>query len=248
MIFLAATQALAVTTVMPLVSDDLDGARSTPSRSPGTLATSVIGMVAVGAWCDRRGPVLPLTTSVGALRGRAAHRGRSRPTWSTLVAGRLRAGARHRGSDRRALRRRRPRVPARTCTGGSSPRSRPRGSCPRSSGRSSPARSRSTCTGAGCSSASRRSPSRLRAGGPAGCTTCRSRTEDPGDATRRGAPRAGRVVVAVGALALSLAGGRRRAAAPAVVAASVVVIAVAARPLLPAGTLRRPAAGCRASC
>ncbi len=65
MIFLAAMQSLAVTTVMPVVSADLDGASLYAVAFSGTLATSVIGMVAVGAWCDRRDAVLPLATSVG---------------------------------------------------------------------------------------------------------------------------------------------------------------------------------------
>ena len=60
MIFLAATQALAVTTVMPLVATDLGGDALYAVAFAGTLATSVIGMVAVGAWCDRREAVLPL--------------------------------------------------------------------------------------------------------------------------------------------------------------------------------------------
>ncbi len=64
MIFLAATQALAVTTVMPVVSADLGGASLYAVAFAGTLATSVIGMVAVGAWCDRRDPVLGLSVSV----------------------------------------------------------------------------------------------------------------------------------------------------------------------------------------
>ena len=64
MIFLAATQALAVTTVMPAVSADLGGAGLYAVAFAGTLATSVIGMVAVGAWCDRAAPVLPLATAV----------------------------------------------------------------------------------------------------------------------------------------------------------------------------------------
>jgi MFS family permease len=64
MIFLAAMQALAVTTVMPVVSKDLGGAALYAVAFSSTLATSVIGMVAVGAWCDRRDPVLPLATSV----------------------------------------------------------------------------------------------------------------------------------------------------------------------------------------
>lgn len=64
MIFLAATQALAVTTVMPVVSADLDGDALYAVAFAGTLATSVVGMVAAGAWCDRGGVLAPLTTSV----------------------------------------------------------------------------------------------------------------------------------------------------------------------------------------
>jgi MFS family permease len=64
LIFLAAIQSLAVTTVMPVVSADLDGASLYAVAFAGTLATSVIGMVAVGAWCDRGGVLAPLTASV----------------------------------------------------------------------------------------------------------------------------------------------------------------------------------------
>lgn len=64
LVFLAAMQALAVTTVMPIVSDDLDGASLYAVAFAGTLATSVIGMVAVGAWSDRYGPKAPLYAAV----------------------------------------------------------------------------------------------------------------------------------------------------------------------------------------
>jgi len=91
MIFLAATQALAVTTVMPLVSSDLDGAALYAVAFSGTLATSVIGMVAVGAWCDRTNPVLPLATSVALFVGGLVLAGAA-PTMELLVAGRLLQG------------------------------------------------------------------------------------------------------------------------------------------------------------
>lgn len=64
LIFLAAIQSLAVTTVMPIVSADLDGDALYAVAFAGTLATSVIGMVAVGAWCDRGGVLAPLSTAV----------------------------------------------------------------------------------------------------------------------------------------------------------------------------------------
>lgn len=56
LIFLAAIEALAVTTVMPVVSAALDGEALFAVAFAGTLATSVIGMVATGAWSDARGP------------------------------------------------------------------------------------------------------------------------------------------------------------------------------------------------
>lgn len=56
LIFLAAIEALAVTTVMPIVSDALDGESLYAVAFAGTLATSVIGMVAAGSWSDARGP------------------------------------------------------------------------------------------------------------------------------------------------------------------------------------------------
>lgn len=56
LIFLGAIEALAVTTVMPIVSEALDGQALYAVAFAGTLATSVIGMVATGAWSDARGP------------------------------------------------------------------------------------------------------------------------------------------------------------------------------------------------
>lgn len=56
LIFLGAIEALAVTTVMPIVSEALDGGALYAVAFSGTLATSVIGMVASGAWSDSRGP------------------------------------------------------------------------------------------------------------------------------------------------------------------------------------------------
>ena len=91
MVFLAATQSLAVTTVMPLVSADLDGAALYAVAFAGTLATSVIGMVAVGAWCDRQGPTLPLTTAVALFVAGLLIAGFA-PSMEVLVAGRLLQG------------------------------------------------------------------------------------------------------------------------------------------------------------
>lgn len=88
MIFLAATQALAVTTVMPVVSADLDGAALYAVAFAGTLATSVIGMVVVGAWCDRSDPVVPLATAVALFVAGLIIAGAA-GEMSTVVLGRL---------------------------------------------------------------------------------------------------------------------------------------------------------------
>lgn len=88
LIFLAAMQSLAVTTVMPIVSDELNGATLYAVAFSGTLATSVIGMVAAGAWSDRSSPLKPLTVAVVlfiiglVIAGMAT-------TMPTLVVGRL---------------------------------------------------------------------------------------------------------------------------------------------------------------
>lgn len=65
LIFLAAFEALAVTTIMPTVSADLDGRSWYSAAFAVTLAASVVGMVAGGLWSDRSGPRLPLLASVG---------------------------------------------------------------------------------------------------------------------------------------------------------------------------------------
>ena len=88
LIFLAAVQALAVTTVMPVVSADLDGEALYAVAFAGTLATSVIGMVAVGAWSDRSGPRAPLYVSVALFVIGLGIAGIA-PSMEILVLGRL---------------------------------------------------------------------------------------------------------------------------------------------------------------
>ena len=91
LIFLAAIQALAMTTVMPIISAELDGDALYALAFAGTLATGVIGMVVTGAWSDRSGPKGPLYASialflVGLLIAGAA------PNMEILVLGRLAQG------------------------------------------------------------------------------------------------------------------------------------------------------------
>ncbi|MBB5632431.1 MFS family permease [Cryobacterium mesophilum] len=63
LVFLGAFESLAVTTIMPVVSADLDGVSLYALAFAGPLATGVIGMVIAGNWSDRSGPVIPLYTS-----------------------------------------------------------------------------------------------------------------------------------------------------------------------------------------
>jgi MFS family permease len=88
LVFLAAFEALAVTTVMPTVSAALDGATLYAAAFAGTLATGVVGMVVAGRWADRRGPRGPLAASVGLFAAGLALAGGA-PTMELFVAGRL---------------------------------------------------------------------------------------------------------------------------------------------------------------
>ncbi|MCB1273783.1 MAG: MFS transporter [Leucobacter sp.] len=88
LVFLAAVEALAVTTVMPVVSAELHGEELFALSLSGPLATGVIGMVVSGAWSDRGGPRAPLYFAIllfmlGLLVAGAA------PDIYTFVVGRL---------------------------------------------------------------------------------------------------------------------------------------------------------------
>ncbi|TPW73078.1 MFS transporter [Schumannella sp. 10F1B-5-1] len=63
LVFLGAFEALAVTTVMPAVTAELNGDAYYALAFSGTLAASVVGVVVAGRWSDRRGPVAPLLTA-----------------------------------------------------------------------------------------------------------------------------------------------------------------------------------------
>jgi len=64
LVFLGAFESLAVTTIMPTISKDLDGEALYSLAFSGTLAASVVGMVAAGGWADRRGPSRPLIAGI----------------------------------------------------------------------------------------------------------------------------------------------------------------------------------------
>jgi MFS family permease len=88
LVFLAAFESLAVTTIMPLVSRELGGAALYALAFAGPLATGVIGMVGAGNWSDRRGPVAPLYVSVAVFALGLLVAGTA-GSMAVLVAGRL---------------------------------------------------------------------------------------------------------------------------------------------------------------
>ncbi|BCJ54088.1 MFS transporter [Actinoplanes sp. NBRC 14428] len=63
-VFLAAFESLAVTTIMPAVTADLDGRELYALAFSSALAAGVVGMVAFGSWSDRRGPAVPLLVAI----------------------------------------------------------------------------------------------------------------------------------------------------------------------------------------
>jgi MFS family permease len=234
LIFLAAMQSLAVTTVMPIVSTDLDGAALYAVAFAGTLATSVIGMVAVGAWCDRAGVLAPLTTAVVLFVVGLVIAGLA-PSMEWLVAGRLVQGL-GTGGQTVALyvvvaRVYPAAVHGRVFAAFSAAWVVPSLIGPFLAGAVTEfLHWRWVFLGVAALTVAAFTLVVLRLHG------LPLHTDEP--ATGRIAPRlACAVAVAAGALALSLA-GEVGAYAWAVVAASVVVIALASKPLLPRGTLR----------
>lgn len=64
LVALVAFEALAVATAMPTVAQALDGLSLYALAFGGTLAASVVGMVAAGRWADSRGPAAPLRQGI----------------------------------------------------------------------------------------------------------------------------------------------------------------------------------------
>lgn len=87
-VFLTAFENLAVATVMPVISRQLDGANLYAVAFAGPLAIGVVGMVLAGAWSDRSGPRTPLIVSVVVFAIGLVIAGTA-PTMAVVVAGRL---------------------------------------------------------------------------------------------------------------------------------------------------------------
>lgn len=88
LIFLAAFEVLAVTTVMPLVAADLDGEHLYALAFSVPLAAGAVGMVVAGNWSDRSGPLPPLLAAAALFVVGLVIAGLA-PNMPVLVLGRL---------------------------------------------------------------------------------------------------------------------------------------------------------------
>lgn len=69
LVFSVGFEALAVSTIMPLVSELLDGQKYFALAFAAPIASAMLGMVAAGEVSDRRGPKIPLYASVAIFAG-----------------------------------------------------------------------------------------------------------------------------------------------------------------------------------
>lgn len=88
LIMLAAFENLAVTTIMPTISRELDGAGLYAFAFAGPLAVSVVGMVVAGSWSDRGNPRTALYGSVALFATGLLIAGLA-PVMPVFVGGRL---------------------------------------------------------------------------------------------------------------------------------------------------------------
>ncbi|MFI8852060.1 MFS transporter [Streptomyces sp. NPDC053499] len=86
-VLLIAFEATAVGTAMPLAADELNGISLYAYAFSAFFTTSVVGMVASGQWCDRRGPLPPLATGIALFAGGLVLSGTAVAMW-VFVLGR----------------------------------------------------------------------------------------------------------------------------------------------------------------
>lgn len=88
LVFMVAFEAMAVTTIMPVVARELDGLALYALAFAGPLATGVVGMVVAGNWSDRSGPSAPLYASVALFAAGLLIAGTA-PSMTVFVGGRF---------------------------------------------------------------------------------------------------------------------------------------------------------------
>jgi MFS family permease len=91
LVFLAAFESLAITTIMPVIAADLDGRGLYSLAFSAVLAAGVVGTVAAGSWADRRGPTVPLFVAIGIFTLGLAVAGTAQ-SMEVFVAGRFLQG------------------------------------------------------------------------------------------------------------------------------------------------------------
>ncbi|WP_443050502.1 MFS transporter [Streptomyces sp. H27-D2] len=86
-VLLIAFEATAVGTAMPIAARDLDGLSLYAFAFSGYFTTSLLAMVVSGQWCDRGGPLGPLSVGIGAFAAGLLLSGTAQAMWA-FVAGR----------------------------------------------------------------------------------------------------------------------------------------------------------------
>ncbi|QNJ42259.1 MFS transporter [Streptomyces buecherae] len=82
---LIAFEASAVTTVMPVAADRLDGVGLYAFAFSGYFTASLFAMTLSGEWCDRRGPLAPLFAGVAAFGAGLVVAGSATQMWMFIV-------------------------------------------------------------------------------------------------------------------------------------------------------------------
>jgi MFS family permease len=84
-VLLIAFEATAVGTAMPVAARELDGVALYAFAFSGYFTTSLFGMVLAGQWADRRGPLGPLTTGIGAFAAGLVIAGTAQAMWVFIL-------------------------------------------------------------------------------------------------------------------------------------------------------------------
>ncbi|WP_232544065.1 MFS transporter [Streptomyces buecherae] len=82
---LIAFEASAVTTVMPVAAERLDGVEQYAFAFSGYFTASLFAMTLSGEWCDRRGPLAPLFAGVAAFGAGLVVAGSATQMWMFIV-------------------------------------------------------------------------------------------------------------------------------------------------------------------
>ncbi|MDF2255270.1 MFS transporter [Streptantibioticus ferralitis] len=86
-VLLVAFEATAVGTAMPVAARDLHGLSLYGFGFSGYFTTSLFAMVVSGQWCDRSGPLAPLSTGIGCFAAGLVVSGTAQAMWP-FIAGR----------------------------------------------------------------------------------------------------------------------------------------------------------------